>query len=229
MTETTTTPETKDGVSPSDFRNAGGTEDWPVIGDGATAFYATDSFAASARFVDAIAGLEGVEAHRPDIDIRSDGVTIRLLTTETWYGMSRRDVELARRISATAQAHGLSADTSVVQCLHPIVIGAVDIPSVMPFWQALTGYIRRPDSPDEDLVDPRGRGPGIWFEEVESLNEMRPRMHVAVWVPVGQAQDRVAAVIAAGGRVIYERAPAWWTLADPEGNEADVATVESRD
>src|ERR1043165_7024060 len=154
---------TADGISPSDFRAAGGTEDWPVIGDGAVSFYPTSSLAASIRFVDAIAAIAGIEQHRPDIDIRPDGVTIRLLTTETWYGMSRRDVELARRISATAHALGLAADTSVVQCIHPIVIGAVDIPAVMPFWEALTGYIRRPDSPDEDLVDPRGRGPGIWF------------------------------------------------------------------
>jgi len=219
---------TVDGISPSDFRDAGGTEDWPVIGDGAVSFYPTTSLAASARFVDAIAELEGIEAKRPDIDIRPDGVTIRLLTTETWYGMSRRDVELARRISATAHALGLAADTSVVQCIHPIVIGAVEVPKVMPFWAALTGYVRRPDSPDEDLVDPRGRGPGIWFEQVDAVNTMRPRMHFWVWVPIGEAQARVEAALAAGGRVVFDRAPSWWTLADAEGNEADVATVENR-
>jgi 4a-hydroxytetrahydrobiopterin dehydratase len=228
MTEIGTPLQTTDGISPSDFRAAGDTEDWPVIGDGATSFFPTSSLAASTRFVDAIAGIDGIEAHRPDIDIRPDGVTVRLLTTETWYGMSRRDVELARRISATAHALGLAADTSVVQCLHPIVIGAVDIPAVMPFWQALTGYIRRPDSPDEDLVDPRGRGPGIWFEQVAERNEARPRMHFGMWVPIGDAEARVEAVIAAGGRLVYDRAPSWWTLADPEGNEADVATVENR-
>jgi 4a-hydroxytetrahydrobiopterin dehydratase len=219
---------TADGISPSDFREAGGTEDWPVIGDGAVSFYPTSSLAASARFVDAIAELDGIEAKRPDIDIRPDGVTIRLLTTETWYGMSRRDVELARQISATAHALGLAADTSVVQCIHPIVIGAVDIPAVMPFWQALTGYIRRPDSPDEDLVDPRGRGPGIWFEQVAELNTIRPRMHFGVWVPIGDGEARVQAVLAAGGRIVFDRAPSWWTLADPEGNEADIGTIENR-
>lgn len=218
---------TADGISPNEFREAGGTEDWPVIGDGAVSFYPTPSLAASARFVDAIAEIEGIEAKRPDLDIRPDGVTVRLLTAETWYGMTRRDVELARRISATAHALGLAADSSVVQCIHPIVIGAVDIPRVMPFWEALTGYIRRPDT-DEDLVDPRGRGPGIWFEQVEDLNTMRPRMHFGVWVPVGDAQGRVAAALAAGGRVVFDRAPSWWTLADPEGNEADVATIENR-
>jgi hypothetical protein len=27
----------------------------------------------------------------------------------------------------------------------------------MPFWQAALGYVRRGDTPDEDLVDPRPR------------------------------------------------------------------------
>jgi 4a-hydroxytetrahydrobiopterin dehydratase len=55
-------------------------------------------------------------------------------------------------------------------------------------------------------------------------------MPVEVWVPVDPAEARVAAAIAAGGTVIFDKAaPAWWTLADPEGNEADVASSRSRD
>ena len=35
---------------------------------------------------------------------------------------------------------------------------------------------------------------------------------------------------AAGGRLVTDKyAPAWWTLSDPEGNLADVATTMSRD
>lgn len=123
----------------------------------------------------------------------------------------------------------MSADPTIVQSVDPIVIGAVDIAKVMPFWQALMGYERRRDSPDEDLVDPRGLGPGIWFEQVEGARAGRNRMHVAVWVPYEQAESRVAAAVAGGGTVIYEQAPAWWTLADPEGNEADVSTSMGRE
>jgi 4a-hydroxytetrahydrobiopterin dehydratase len=51
-----------------------------------------------------------------------------------------------------------------------------------------------------------------------------------VWVPHDQARARVAAAVAAGGRVVNDdHAPAWWTLADAEGNEADVATAAGRD
>lgn len=222
---------TNDYMSIRHFREAGGTEDWPVLSDGATTFFRTDSLATAARFIQAIAELEGIEEHLPKLDVRAGGVTVRLLTeADDWWGMSRCDVELARHISAAARKLGLSADPTVVQSVDPIIIGAVEIKKVLPFWQALMGYEPRADSPDEDLVDPRRRGPGIWFEQVEGPRSGRNRMHVAVWVPFGQAEARVAAAVAAGGTVIYDKqAPAWWTLADPEGNEADVATSMSRD
>jgi 4a-hydroxytetrahydrobiopterin dehydratase len=138
-------------------------------------------------------------------------------------------VELARRISAVASSLRLAQDGTSVQSVDPIVIGANDIARVMPFWRALLGYVTRPDSPDEDLVDPRGIGPGVWFERVEGPRTERNRMHVSVWVPHEQAEARVAAAVAAGGRVIYDAmAPSWWTLADPEGNEADVGTAVGR-
>lgn len=58
----------------------------------------------------------------------------------------------------------------------------------------------------------------------------RNRLHVDVFVPYDQAADRVAAALAAGGRLINDRdAPTGWTLADPEGNEVDVATYVGRD
>ena len=49
-------------------------------------------------------------------------------------------------------------------------------------------------------------------------------------MPHDQAEARVAAAIATGGHpVSNEHAPAWWNLADAEGNEVDVATWLGRD
>lgn len=223
-------PTTTDGITASRFRATEGVgEQWPVI-DGATTFFATDSFATSTRLLEAIAGIDGIEEHRPDIDIRPDGVTIRLVTrADDWWGMTERDVRIASGILAAAASLDLRSDPSVVQAVDPIVIGAVDIDRIRPFWAALMGYIARPDSPKEDLVDPRRRNPGIWFETMDEVPLGRNRMHVAVWLPYEQAESRVAAAVATGGTVIFDRAPAWWTLADPEGNEADIATIVGRD
>jgi 4a-hydroxytetrahydrobiopterin dehydratase len=49
-------------------------------------------------------------------------------------------------------------------------------------------------------------------------------------VPYEQAEARVAAALAAGGRIVRDEfAPARWTLADSAGNEADIATTMNRD
>lgn len=222
---------TSDAIRARDFYTAEGTEEWRILGDGGTTFFRTPSLAASARLVQAIADLGGIEDHAIDIDIRADGVTVRLVTyTDDYFGMTRRDLELAGEISSIAHDQGLRGDPLAVESIGPIVIGAVDIAKVMPFWAAILGYEPRRDSPAEDLVDPRGRGPGVWFEAVDEPAGGRPRMHVACWVPYEQAEARVQAALAAGGRMVYDaQAPSWWTLADPEGNEADVATIKGRD
>jgi len=55
-------------------------------------------------------------------------------------------------------------------------------------------------------------------------------MHVGIWVPHDQAEGRVAAALAAGGRIVRDGfAPAWWTLADSAGNEADISATTGRD
>src|SRR5437762_13924922 len=102
-----------DRLSPKQFHESEGVEEWRVLGDGACAYFRTGSFAAGARLVQAIGELPGVDDHNPDVDVRSDGVTVRLITiADDYYGMSRHDVELAGRISAVARGLGLSADPS---------------------------------------------------------------------------------------------------------------------
>ena len=99
-----------------EFHESEGVADWPVLGDGATTFYATDSVAASARLVQAIGEIPGIDDLKPDLDIRPNGVTIRLIAyAQTFAGMTRQHVELARRISAAAAELGLKAEPSAVQ------------------------------------------------------------------------------------------------------------------
>jgi 4a-hydroxytetrahydrobiopterin dehydratase len=144
--------------------------------------------------------------------------------------MSTRDVELGRQISAVARDLGLTADASAVQSML-VVPGAPDTAAVVPFWRAVLGYEPRADSPDDDLVDPHNRWPALWFEGMkEPRSDGGGSIHIAVWVPIQEAERRVAAALAAGGHVVRDDfAPSWWTLADAAGNEADIATVQNRD
>jgi 4a-hydroxytetrahydrobiopterin dehydratase len=214
-----------DAITAARFTESDGVGDWRVLFDGAQAYFRTGSFAAGVALVDQIGRLADEANHHPDVDLRYRGVTVRLVSHDV-QGLSERDVDLARRISTAAREQGVAADTAAVQCVQ-IAIDALVAPEVMPFWRAVLGY--RPLG-DEDLVDPRGRGPAIWFQEMETARGERNRIHVDVSVPHDEAESRVAAAVEAGGRIVSDRhAPSWWTLADAEGNEVDVATWVGRD
>jgi 4a-hydroxytetrahydrobiopterin dehydratase len=141
-------------------------------------------------------------------------------------GLSARDIALARQISAAARGLGVAADPSSVQTVQ-VAIDAVERGRVMPFWRAVLNYKA---VGDEDLDDPQGSGPSFWFQEIDEVQPGRNRFHVDVSVPHDQGEARIEAALAAGGRLVSdENAPAWWTLADADGNEADVATWQGRD
>jgi 4a-hydroxytetrahydrobiopterin dehydratase len=216
-------------ITPRQFHEADGVEDWRVVGEGACTYFRTRSFEAGARLVHAISELAGLEEHHPDVDLRYGGVMVRLITiTDDYYGLSERDLELARQISAIARELGVSADPSAVNTVQ-VSIDALVIPEVLPFWRAVLGYQDR-DPDGADLIDPRGRGAPFWFQRIDAPRTQRNRIHIDVWVPHDQAEARVAGAIAAGGHLVSdEHAPEWWTLADSEGNEADVCTTMSRD
>ena len=62
------------------------------------------------------------------------------------------------------------------------------------------------------------------------LSDENNRIHVDVFVPDDQAAARIESALTAGGRVVYDaEAPEWWTLADPEGNEVDIAVSVGRE
>ena len=214
-----------ESLTPRQFHQAGGLDDWRVVENSACAHFRTGSFTAGVQLVEAMGELADAANHHPDVDLRYAGVTVRL-TTHDVGGLSDRDVELARQISAVARELDVPADPAAVQVID-LTIDAQVGPDVMPFWRAVLGYKQ---VGDEDLLDPHGRGPSIWFQNMDAQRPQRNRIHIDVWVPHDQAEARVAAAIAAGGHVVSDKhAPAWWTLADSEGNEVDVATWMGRD
>jgi 4a-hydroxytetrahydrobiopterin dehydratase len=212
-------------ITAEQFHAAAAAADWRVLFDGASAYFRTGSFAAGIAFVDAIGALDGIGNHRPEVDLRTDGVTLRIMTNGGG-GLSERDVEMARQISAAARELHVPADPAAVQTVQ-VTIDALVSPQVMPFWRAVLGY---QEWGEEDLLDPHRRGPSFWFQEMDAPRPQRNRLHIDVSVPHDQAEARVAAALAAGGRVVSDQhAPQWWTLADAEGNEVDIATWLGRE
>ncbi len=168
------------------------------------------------------------------MDVRGDRVLLSLQTAEVGW-VTARDVELARRISVVTEEFRLTTasgrDDRTVQVLE-IGIDAMDIASIRPFWKAVLGYADEPgrSGPEDALVDPFGQGPSLWFQQMDAPRPQRNRLHFDVSVPHDEAHQRIEATIAAGGKLLSDaEAPAFWVLADPEGNEACVTTWQGRD
>ncbi len=209
------------------FSASAGVDDWRVLAVGASAYFRTGSFAAGARLVAAVATVATVAeavGNHPDVDVRADGVTLRVWTREL-LGLTERDVELARRISAAARELGLVADTSGLRDVD-LALDTLVTADVRPFWRVVLGDDQVDDT---DLVDPQWRHPMVFFQQRDTPRPQRNRLHVDVRVPHDRIRALVAAAVEAGGTITYDaHAPAWWTLQDAEGNEVNIATWEGR-
>jgi len=165
------------------------------------------------------------------VDIRADRAVLRLQSAEAGW-VTGRDIRLAHRVSEAVGARGVhtTPGDGSVQAFE-IAIDALDIPAVRPFWKAITGYVDEPGSElPAALIDPSGRGPAIWFQQMDAPRPQRNRIHLDIDVPYEAAKARIDAATAAGGTLLSDReAPAFWVLADAEGNEACICTWQGRD
>lgn len=211
-------------VTADEFNDLAGLGDWRVLLRGIHAEYATGSFPAAAALVSAIAAAAEAAQHHPDLAVRYPDRVRVALTTHATGGLTTRDVDLARQIATLAAEAGATAEPAVTQVLE-LAIDTIDADRIRPFWQAILDY--RDD--DGALADPRRVGPPLWFQPMDEPRPERDRFHLDVTVPHDVAAARIDAALAAGGRLITDRfAPAWWVLADPDGNVACVCTWQGR-
>jgi 4a-hydroxytetrahydrobiopterin dehydratase len=201
-------------ITPARFHELG----WKVLAYAACTRFRTGSLGEGIELARAITRLAEASGRHPDVDLRSGGVSVRLRVNEKGQ-LNEDDVALAGQISAAARELGVPVDLDGVQS-YQIAIDALDIPGLMPFWEAVLGYVQIGDI----LIDPRFEGPVFWFQQMDVPRPQRNRIHIDLYLPEDQARARVEAGLAAGGRIANDaNAPEWWTLADPEGNEVDVA------
>jgi 4a-hydroxytetrahydrobiopterin dehydratase len=209
----------------------------------------TGSLALAADVAARVATVAGAEGHLR-LDVRSDRVLLSLQTAAAAW-VTERDVELARNISTVVDesrletvsgdggdgpegdidGDGSGGGERAVQVIE-IGIDALDAAAIRPFWRAVLGYVDEPgrSGPWDGLIDPLGQGPAVWFQRMDAPRPQRNRIHLDVSVPHDEAESRIGAALAAGGTVINDAlAPAYWVLADAEGNEACVTTWQGRD
>nr|WP_218851974.1 VOC family protein [Nocardioides panaciterrulae] len=199
--------------------------DWRLLFQALHARFRTGDFATGLRLVQAVGEAAEEMDHHPDLDLRYGQLHVRLFSHDV-FGVTRRDVRLARRISGLAAELGVTADVAAPQVLE-IALDAVDAAAVRPFWRAVLAL---EDSPvDDELIDRGGILPTLWFQATDPHEPPRQRFHLDIRVPPEQAEGRVRAALEAGGTLVSDdRAPTFWVLADPEGNRACVTTWVGR-
>jgi 4a-hydroxytetrahydrobiopterin dehydratase len=117
-------------VTPRQFHEL----DWRVVRNDASTHFRTGSFAEGLVLMNAIGGLADAANRHPDVDLRSDGLTVRLRSGSDGR-LSERDVALARQISEAARELDTSIDLTGLQGIQ-VAIDAMVIPDVLPFWRS---------------------------------------------------------------------------------------------
>ena len=221
-------PET---VNATQFEQRG-LPDWRYLLGGIEATFVLGSFERAAEFIARVATAAAAANHHPDVNLRPPGTVHVRLSTHDVDAVTEADVDLAAAISGLAGDGVRPGEPSALTRLE-VAIDVMDMDAVRPFWQAVLGYEPAPAPPDgtiDAVIDPRGVGPAFWFQQMDEPRTQRNRIHIDVTVPHDVAQERIAAAIAAGGHLVSDAAaPAFWILADPEGNEACVCTSQGRD
>lgn len=200
-----------------EFLAADGVDDWVVLHGGAAAVFRVRSLVEATRLADAVAGVPGVE---PGImmTLSPDRLTVRL-TRDVWQ-LEPQHVEVARAVSAIARTHGARPDRSAVQEVQLAIAAQPDTVDVG-FWRTVLGYEAMAD---DNAIDPLGHGSTVWMQELDSAKPLRHAMHVDVSVASEHAEERLAAALAAGGRIVDDsEASRWWTLSDRAGNRVCIA------
>ena len=202
-----------------EFLAADGVDDWVVLHGGATAVFRVASIRAAASLAEAIAGVTELAGTGVLLTITDTSLTIRL-SRDLWQ-LESRHIELARAVSAVARTHRVPADRAAVHEVQLAISSKADAIDVG-FWRAVLGYA---PMADDNAIDPLGHGSTVWMQELDEGKALRHAMHVDVSVAREHAEARLAAALAAGGRIVEDaEAPRNWILADRAGNRVCIAS-----
>ncbi|AGZ42396.1 VOC family protein [Actinoplanes friuliensis] len=209
-----------------------GLTDWRKLAQGLHTRYLIAGFGTGARFVTAIAEAGDELGHHPRVSIGRGHIDLELVSDDAIYReddgtehivewVTQQDVDLARRITAIAAAHGLTPDPASVSELE-LGLDTAQSAVIAPVWAALlTGSAdsKGRGTPGDEIRDATGRVPNLWFGD----EAPGPRFHLEVYVAPETAAQRIADALAAGGTVVDDsNAPGQTVIADQDGNQATV-------
>jgi hypothetical protein len=207
---------------------ATGSADWQAVFS-AMACYRTTSPTQQRELAASAAALADAARFPLLVDLRP-GLVILDSGKDQWeqdaHGLGLDFTDLAGNLQIAARDVGATADPELPRFVQ-IFLDAADVDVVRAFWVAALGYTHDRRAGVTDIHDPRRLNPVLVFQELDASDaerrRQRNRIHVELAVPPDLAQTRLAAIVAAGGRLIDESEDRW-RFADPEGNELVTVT-----
>lgn len=205
--------------------------DWRKLAQGLHARYLVDDFTVGTDFIAAVGQVGDTFGHYPLVSMSSEHIDLTLISDKAVYRddqgtehllqwVTQQDVDLAQRITEIAADHDLDADPAAVSMIE-LGLETPQSGTIAPVWAALmTGNPESQGhgSPSDEIRDPTGRVPNLWFGD--NGGDQRQRFHVEIYVAPEVANDRIAAAIAAGGTVVDDsNAPFLTVIADQDGNK----------
>lgn len=207
-------------ITSKQFHAAPGVRDWRVVSSGVQAVFRASSLRQAGSLVAPIAAAAEEHGILPDIDVRPEAVIVRV-PPWSFGGIPAATPPFAAAVSDAAEHLGLRADPSAVQSVS-IYVAQHSQADVRPFFLAALGYLPVGDT---DAIDALRIAPDLAFNPLTPDGAQRGRTHIDVFVPASEAQARVDAALAAGGRLVDEsQAPAYWTVASPDNHGVDIAS-----
>ncbi|UIJ34771.1 4a-hydroxytetrahydrobiopterin dehydratase [Allobranchiibius sp. GilTou73] len=224
---TETQPDPKHTLTEGEVEREG-LPDWRMLIDRLHASFDTGDFVTAVGLVDAIGRVAEEMDHHPDLDLAYGRLDVRLISHDV-DGVTSRDVAVARAISESARAAGATPHPERTSVLE-LALDSADEAEIRPFWAALLDYDTVQAWGEIQLHDATGRRASIWFQPTEAHDVPRQRWHLDLRIPPEVVHDRIAAAIEAGGELVDDTAaPAFWVLADPQGNRACLTTWQGRE
>ncbi|PWD52061.1 4a-hydroxytetrahydrobiopterin dehydratase [Serinibacter arcticus] len=219
--------------------------DWRKLAQGLHARFLIEDFGAGVRLLEAVAEAGDELGHHPTVAMGGAHLDLTLVSDDAVYRdasgtehvvgwVTQKDVDLARRISALAAGHGIEADPASVSDLE-LGLHTASSAVIAPFWAVLlTGGAdaQGRGTPSDEVRDATGRVPNLWFDDAapDADRAATPghRFLLEIYLPAEVRDERIAAAVAAGGRVVDDSAvPSLTVLADQDGNQVVVCVDTS--
>lgn len=209
--------------------NRAAVNDWRQLAGPIRSRFQTGDFTAGLAFVAQVGEAADRVALAPRITLSGTDVIITLGSGDGGE-VTARDIALARTVSSIAADAGLTADPSSVMQME-FALDTTAGSRVSPFYAALLGdELDRGPHAHGGLFDPTGQAVPLWWQEPKETSRfplpeagVPQTWHPDFWVAHDEAGRRIAAALAAGGRLVSDSAaPSYWVLEDPDGNRCCV-------